>query len=359
MLIRRRGEEQWRSPSMHNFSDEKAIQTILEHSPDLLPGTTREPLAVARELSVPNTGYLDLVAVDANGKITLVECKLKANSEIRRHVIGQVFAYAAALWDLDYETFDAAFAARTGCSLDQRLSELVADDWDETTFRENVASNLSAGRFQLVIVVDQITDELSRVVRYVNGHTTTDLQLLALELEYVADEDIEILVPMLYGVESAEDKAPSGQRWTEASVFEKLAACCSAPGLAAAHRLYAFAKENGASFNWGVGHHASVTARLVIGGQAISLFTLSEWPAGRGVLSVNFAYLSEAVPRETLAWLAEQLREISGVDERFARLEEAEFRKRPTLELDGILSEPQAVERIMRAFGNLLSAASS
>ena len=139
-------------------------------------------MAVVSELSVPEAGYVDVVGVDADGAITLVECKLRANPDVRRHVVGQVFAYAAGLWGLDYDAFDGAFASRAGMPLARRMAELAPEGWDEKAFRTSVAANLAAGRFRLVIAVDQITDELSRIVRYLNEHTTPEVQILALEL---------------------------------------------------------------------------------------------------------------------------------------------------------------------------------
>lgn len=45
----------------------------------------------------------------ASGQMTLVECKLAANPEICRNVIGPVFAYAAGLWRLSCDAFNRRF----------------------------------------------------------------------------------------------------------------------------------------------------------------------------------------------------------------------------------------------------------
>jgi hypothetical protein len=42
-------------------------------------------------------------AVDEAGGLTLVECKLDANVESKRTVIGQVFEYAGALWRMEHQ----------------------------------------------------------------------------------------------------------------------------------------------------------------------------------------------------------------------------------------------------------------
>lgn len=354
MLIRNRGEAAWRSPAPTGFEDERAIQTIIEQSPDLLPGATGGLMAVVSEMSVPETGYIDVVGVDADGAITLVECKLRANPEMRRHVVGQVFAYAAGLWGLSYEAFDHAFAARSGAPLARRVADVAPAEWDEETFRGTVGANLGDGRFRLVIAVDQITDELARIVRYLNEHTNPELQILALELGYVADAGVEILLPTWYGREGAAAKAPAGRGWDEARVFAALAVCCSPAGVAAARHLYDFARDRGARFNWGVATYATVTARLVVGGKPVNVFSLYEWPAGTGALAVNFEFLVGKVSPTTLAQFADRLRAIPGVAERLQGLEQAEFKKRPSFPLDSVLAQPRVVEQVEAALDALL-----
>jgi len=61
-----------------------------------MPGAAGKQFAVAREVAL-DAGYVDLLGVTPDGDITLIESKLKANPEIRRHVVGQILAYAATL----------------------------------------------------------------------------------------------------------------------------------------------------------------------------------------------------------------------------------------------------------------------
>src|SRR5262249_55877188 len=158
-----------------------------------------------------------------------------------------------------------------------QVRSLSVDEWDETAFRATVTNNLDMGRFRLVIVVDELTDELKRIVLYLNQHTGDALQVLALELGYIADKDIEILVPKTYGEESAQPKAAGARRrWTEETVFAKLAACCSPEGMAATRSLYAWFKERGAQLYWSNGSLAWVSAQFPIGGKQISLVSIGE-----------------------------------------------------------------------------------
>lgn len=339
------------------YPDERAIQTIIEQSPDLLPGITGTRVAVAAEFAIPGTGYVDIVGVGSDGSITVVECKLKANPEIRRHVIGQVFAYAAGIWGMAYDEFNGAFAERAGASLTERVASFAPPDWDEETFRAEVAENLSAGRFRLIIAVDQITDELERIVRYLNEHTNPTVQILAIELGYVAHDDVEILIPKVFGTEAVLDKAPSagGLRWNEASFFATVSASTTAPGIEAMRRLFGFVRELGATMLWGNGPLPSVSALFSIGGKPSNLLSIYEWPKGTSSISVNFEYFAASAPKAALDGLVASLRNIPSFGPKLADLETRGFKKRPRLSVDDELCQPDVADHIQEALTRFLA----
>jgi hypothetical protein len=150
---------------------------------------------------MPGGGYADVVVVDAGGEITIVECKLTKNPEMRRSVIGQLFEYAAALWKLDIEDFErslaAAGTARTKPSKDPAR-------WKEADFRNTVSRNLADGAFRLIIAVDEITERLKRTVVFINSLTPPEVRFSAMELPGAGDEGVERPVPVFYGDDSAE-----------------------------------------------------------------------------------------------------------------------------------------------------------
>lgn len=194
------GSPDWLTPSPAAFAKERELQRLIADSPSLLPGVD-EPTAVAEEVRVPGAGRADVVVVDAKGEITIVECKLVKNPEMRRWVIGQVFSYAAGLWKLNYQDFERGFAAR-GTALKKPFTDVP--DWREATFRNTVSQNLADGAFRLIITVDEITEKLKRTVVFLNSHTSPEVSLLALELPNVADEGMRSPVPKVYGENSAE-----------------------------------------------------------------------------------------------------------------------------------------------------------
>lgn len=208
LLLRDAATGMWRAPATTTYQDEAALQSLIESSPQLLTANdTATAMAVSREFYVPATGPIDIVAVDPEGEITLVECKLRANPEIRRHVIGQLLAYASGIWRMTYDEFDRAFSRRVG-SLVESVKAVVLEgaDWDEASFRDEVTRRVEQGEFRLIIAVDSITDELKRVVEYANSITRRGVEVVALELRYVADANVEILIPSTYGSELAAAK---------------------------------------------------------------------------------------------------------------------------------------------------------
>lgn len=205
-LLLRHHEQTWHVPEVTQYHNEAALQRFFAQFPELLG--TGEKRAVVTELEVPGIGSLDVCAIAPNGAITLVECKLHKNPEIRRTVVGQLLAYAAGLAGLTYEEFDRLWAKTRGAK-GRTLASMVSlagsgEAWEEEAFRIRVAENLRVGRFDLVFAVDSITEELKKIVRYLNIHTASDIRVLALELGYAKDGDVEVLVPAVYGEESAD-----------------------------------------------------------------------------------------------------------------------------------------------------------
>ena len=191
-------------------------------SPSLLPGET--PLVVVDEFIIPEVGSIDLLGVGIGGEITVVECKLRANPEIRREVVGQVLAYAGGLWRMKYDDFAATFARRAGGkSLLTAVSEVADSPLDDEEFRQALTQRLESGAFRLVITVDEITPELKTIVEYLNEHTLSSVHVLALELSYASEDDFELLIPAVYGEESATRKRRnSAEQWTATTFAEQV-----------------------------------------------------------------------------------------------------------------------------------------
>lgn len=193
----------WSAPGTVAWADEATLRDQLAANPTLLPGITATATVAVTELRVPDTGPADVVAVTPTGEIVVCECKLRRNPEIRRWVIGQVLSYAAGLAAMTLEEFRVEWQRRASASLEEQALGAEHDAEAVSEFLSAVAANLAAGRFRIVIAVDEITDELRRTIRFLATHTTSDVSIVALEIAYAKVASVEVLVPRVWGAELA------------------------------------------------------------------------------------------------------------------------------------------------------------
>jgi hypothetical protein len=152
ILVRNDKKDAWKLVESAAYKGEGELQHLLAESPSLISiedvRVSAGQLVVAvREFPLP-IGFLDLVAFSADGDMTLIECKLASNAEIKREVIGQALEYGSYLWQMHYEELDQKIKERTGKSLAELMhAALGGVEWDEEAFRANVESALETGSF--------------------------------------------------------------------------------------------------------------------------------------------------------------------------------------------------------------------
>jgi hypothetical protein len=328
MVLIRRGSDGWREPAASAFDNEKALQDLVMLSPSLLPGG--ESLAVVAELSVPNVGFIDLVGVGADGRIVIVECKLRANPEIRREVVGQVLAYASGLWRMPYENFEAAFVARskTETSLHGAVVSATKINVDEADLQHAIAQNLDAGAFRLIVAVDKITPELRSIVEFLNEHSSDSIEILALELDYARDGDVELLSPIVYGAEAADRKAKAktSARWTESSFAEEMAARLPQRELELLERLLQHGASDGHHPYYGAGVTPGMSFYYEVAGQPASVWQVYLYSNGARLALSLGSVANRSIP---LAWnFVTDLRSDPTMARLLSGLDEATFAKK-------------------------------
>ena len=204
ILIRDADSKKWKFAETMKAKAESELQKLLVESPSLVTideireGVSSLVYAVS-EFGLPGSGSTDVLAFTSQGDIAVIECKLAANPEIKRKVIGQILEYAAYLWKMSYEQVDNRIQQLKGKSLAESIAESIAGEWDEELFRDGVRQTLENGSFILVIVVDEINEELRRIVRYLNECSKSAFSLHALEMNRFQADKTEVLVPYLYG----------------------------------------------------------------------------------------------------------------------------------------------------------------
>ena len=203
-ILIRQGDGTWLEPADAGYALESELQEILAAHPELIPGVSAAA-RTCREFQ-SDVGPADIVVVDSTGELTLVECKLASNPQIRREVVGQMFDYASRLWKMDVEEFAAKWRART-------FNPLFLDDADGgLSLRESLAQNLEEGRFSIVLAVVKINPALKRMIEYLNAMAGRPTSVIAVEYSRLRQGSVEILMPHVYGQELAEAKSAPDRR---------------------------------------------------------------------------------------------------------------------------------------------------
>jgi hypothetical protein len=342
VLIRKDGLG-WQAPSIHRYPNERGLQELLKETASLIPGVG--DAVIIDELAIAGAGSLDLFAVEPDGTLTLVECKLAANAEVRRAVVGQIASYASGLWKATYEDVDDAFRARGGLSLQEAIGGIATDEWNPEEFRRAVVDNLAAGRFRLVIAVDSITDELKRIVEFLNAHTNADIEILALEVGYVAEGDTEVLLPVTHGQESVRLKgaSPSNRkRWRVEDVFDSLNELSSPQVSAAIRQLGERFGELGGYWQTGGASYPTMSLYVEVGptGTRRSLVAIYADPSGPTAprISINFGSLRKEFDQGTLESILSALESCDPIKTHAARVRADNFGSYPTIPLEAFVA---------------------
>jgi hypothetical protein len=260
IMVKASGNDKWQKVDERAFGKEAELQELLSSNPDLIPvellGDERKPIRIwLREASLPGSGHTDLIGVDEDGNISIIEAKLASNQEIKRKVIGQILEYAVYLWKKPYAEFDEIVRSRRGRELVELMQEAPKEedqDWVPEEFQKAVADNLKYGRFGLFVVVDEINEELRRIIDFVNSKDLGDLQLHALELKYFQTNQGEVVLPQMYGAAEVPRERPEVPAWDEARFFSRAEEALKEPKtLGILRDLYVSLREHGYQVKWG------------------------------------------------------------------------------------------------------------
>jgi hypothetical protein len=288
-LVRRAGGA-WASPSRRGFALEIELEQLIHDYPEVLPGVSAAAIAVT-QFSVPSGGSVDLVVLEPDASVTVVECKLAKNAEVRRAVVGQILSYASSISQLDVDEFLKRFSDRLGgdpvAALAPETGAGESEDWDADRFRSRLVQTLADGAFRLVIAVDRITDELRGIVEYLNTRTDELVEVLALEVDLIAHDGVEVLVPRVHGTESARAKTQraSGARHGSRDVEPVLSAFDDAFDPEVRARIQEFLDDlrtAGGYLQRGTGANPSLIGvlRTRSGARSLWSLTLDEGPLG-------------------------------------------------------------------------------
>lgn len=302
ILIRNHKTEKWQKVNSAAYTNESELQKLLAEDPALI--ATDEINSQAGEMVVAfrefplSIGSVDLLGFSAEGDIFVVECKLASNPQIKRRVIAQVLEYGAGLWGLPYEDIDQRVVVQTQMSLSEHIREEInSPDWQEEDFRETVKTNLKDGCFTLIIVVDQVNDELGRIIRYINEAGRPAFTLGALEIRRYQHNETEILVPHVFSAAPAAESGGARLKWNYERLIEDAAKKNPPEVVQLIKDLHAWTQKHSPGMRYGTGSASgSFTFVYDKGGEQGSVFSVYS----SGWLTVNFGYMEKIFNREQI-----------------------------------------------------------
>lgn len=201
--------------SSQNRFEEKELQDLISAHPAILPigdieSGWEHAVSLGTEIA-SGGGPMDVLLINAQGRITIVETKLFRNPEAKRKVLAQVINYAASLHGTSYEAFTTSvLRANPGFTPVPGVDPLVAlcresglDIDDESRFHDRVQDGLDLGRFLLLIVGEGIRSNLQVMTEFVRSGSSMAFSLGLIELQHFHDcsSDIErdLWVPRILG----------------------------------------------------------------------------------------------------------------------------------------------------------------
>ena len=143
-------------PPIQQMPTELALEDLLVRNPEMLePG-----LKLVGRQTVTETGWLDLLAVDRDGRLVVYELK---RGRLAREAVTQVLDYASDLDAMGIRTLTEHIAERSGNDGIQRIDDF--EQWYADNFGDDDLSRLLPPRMVLIgLGVDPIVERMARFI---------------------------------------------------------------------------------------------------------------------------------------------------------------------------------------------------
>ena len=345
IVVRPEKGADWRRLESAGYHDEKEFQALLAESPSLIPiAEVREgasPLVAAvREVWLPSAGAIDLLAFSSDGEVTVIECKLVANSD-RRQALAQVIDYASELQGLDYDKLNDRVHKMAKSDLASLVEKGTGPDWNEEVFRQGVAAALESGFFNLIIAIDKIDDHLRRMIEYLNRIGRPEFRLAGLEMERFKSDIGEVLVRRVYAPQIT---SRPNYHWNDTRFYKACQESLSEKALEVITGLHEWRREN---FAYGSREKLGSLNYYLSFGARRDPWAFQVTHQGR--VSIAYDELSKSIGEKATRRFQEQLSKIPS----FARLP-SDLMTRPSLSIESsLVNKPQDVEQFKAAVKEL------
>jgi len=165
--------------------DEAWLQNFIFENYQALPIEEIEPafgplIPICRELQT-KVGRADNLFINADGLLTVVECKLWRNPEARRKVVAQILDYAKEISRWSYDDLQQAVSDKIGRPLYELVSE-NSEELDQIRFIDSVSRYLKRGHFLLLIVGDGIREDVELISEFLQKHAHLNFTFALVEM---------------------------------------------------------------------------------------------------------------------------------------------------------------------------------
>ena len=203
----------WELADSQPFPEEATLQRLVAENPQLLPlaGSPRL-FTLGREVRL-GAGYADVLAVEASGRPVIIEVKLARNAEARRAIVSQVLAYAAFLHGYGVETLEQG-PLHGSLAGHGSISEAVSVQDQEgavdiAEFVPALQEHLDSGRFRLVLVLDDVSSELERIIAYLDSVTLQTLTIDLITINVYEVNGVQVALPQRLSPDISAAAVPS------------------------------------------------------------------------------------------------------------------------------------------------------
>ena len=211
----KQAEGEWKAAAAQPFPYEQTLHELAARNPQLLPLAGSPQLVVLGSEVWMGSGYADILAVEASGRPVIVEVKLARNAEARRAVVAQVLAYAAFLQGSNVETLDDSLSKQlrtAGYGSILEAVEAQQEDVDREAFTASLQEHLDNGGFRLVLLLDETSHELERLVAYLDAITTAALTIDLITVSVYEVNGAQVALPQRISPDVGETVEAGTQR---------------------------------------------------------------------------------------------------------------------------------------------------
>ncbi len=204
--INQTGDE-WKPAAAQPFPYEQTLHELAARNPQLLPLSGSPQLVVLGSEVRMGSGYADILAVEASGRPVIVEVKLARSAEAKRAVVAQVLAYAAFLQGSDVKTLEASLSGQLRAAGYGSILEAVEaqeEDADGDAFTASLQECLDNGRFRLVLLLDETSHELERIVAYLDAITAAALTIDLITVSVYEVNGAQVALPQRISADAGE-----------------------------------------------------------------------------------------------------------------------------------------------------------